>query len=104
MAYGKLSPATFGAQNTMGRDLIPIDQAARAIIQERKAECRMEEKGMRPAGFPMSMTSSYENWRERHNIVEKVTKRLTTGGMTRRPEDSLVNPPRGKYPLTMRDL
>jgi hypothetical protein len=105
MPYG-LHPANFHAQlapdNTHGRGLEPVDSCARAIMQQRRDECRLEEKGIRREGMG-NPSLAYDGWMERHRITSMVTKRLCLGGMTRRPEDALINSPRRRG-VSARDL
>ena len=107
MSYEKLSPANFHAHlakgNIGGCDLRPIDQCAHAIIQERKDKCRLEQQG-RASGSGINSAFDYADWEKTRNVMQRFSKRLDRGGMTRRPEDSLLRSPRGKYPLSMDDL
>jgi hypothetical protein len=105
MACENLNKANFHAQlapeNCHGRDLHSVDQCATAIRLERKDERRMEQKSNSGHGG----LASYD-WEKRSaesKILERQDKAGQRGGMTRRPEDGLINPPRGYFPETMRD-
>ena len=102
MAYGNLHPSNRANQmaptKLSGRDLVPVAQAAHAIIQERKDERRKDRMGLIPNGYFMG------DWEERHRLVCSLEKRMERGGSTMRPQDALVNSPRGKYPISLRDM
>lgn len=102
MAYCNLHPANIHAQlaptNTHGRDLVPVAQAARAIIQERKDERRKEQIGL------ISNGNFQPDWETRYRLVNSIEKRCERGGSTMRPQDALVNSPRGKYPISLTEM
>lgn len=102
MAFGNLYPANFHAQlaptNTHGRGLVPVQQAAHAIVQEWKDERRKDRVGLIGNGHFMG------DWEERHRLVNSIEKRMERGGSTMRPQDALVNSPRGKYPVSLKEM
>jgi hypothetical protein len=102
MPYGNLHPLNRAGQNAPtnlhGRDLVPVQQAAMAIIQERKDERRKDRLGLIPNGHYMA------DWEERHRLVCSLERRTERGGSTMRPQDSLVKSPRGKYPISLTEM
>ena len=107
MAYGNLHPLNRAGQNaptnTHGRNLVPVQQAAMAIIQERKDERAKSHIGLTSPG-DIHMPLGYDEWERRHRLVNTLEKRTERGGSTMRPQDALVNSPRGKYPLSLTDM
>lgn len=107
MAFGNLHPSNIGRcmapTNLHGRDLVPVQQAAMAIIQERKDERRKERLGL-SAPFGLNSSMGYDEWERRHRLVNTLEKRCERGGSTMRPQDALVNSPRGKYPISLTEM
>src|SRR5580704_7475968 len=88
--------------NIQGTSLESNDQCAMAIRFRRQDERRQEQKSN--VGYSNSMAIPARDWFQEHRILERGMQAKTQrGGMTMRTEDGLINPPRGKYPETMRD-
>jgi hypothetical protein len=107
MAYGNLHTANFqrhlAPTNVGGIGLIPVQQAAMAIIQERKDERRKERLGLTSPG-DIHRQGGYAEWERRYRLVNTLEKRCERGGSTMRPQDALVNSPRGKWPISLTEM
>lgn len=91
-----LAPTNIG-----GLDLRPTQQAALEIQLRRKDEQHARDCADVPR---MGCYAPYSgDWERDYRICRSVEKLTHRGGVTMTAHDGLLNPPRGKYPETMRD-